>query len=323
MAATYGIIGRPLGHSFSPRYFAEKFRREGIDARYEAFELRDIGEVGRLLERRPDLLGFNVTIPYKEAVMGLLDEASAEARAVGAANCVRVDRAADGSPRLAGHNTDAAAFGESLARFLGLPRAARGFGFSGGADGGGRPAGAGVSSGFSGGDGRADSGDEAGDAGDGFHTPSPLRGTPPTLGGELNSVAALVLGDGGAARAVRHALDGLGIPHLTVSRAPRRPGVIGYGDLAPEVMAAHALIVNTTPLGTWPDTAACPGIPYGLLTPQHFLYDLTYNPAETEFMRRGRLRGARVKNGLEMLRLQAEASWAFWRAADSPEGRGK
>ena len=139
----------------------------------------------------------------------------------------------------------------------------------------------------------------------------------------MNSVAALVLGDGGAARAVRHALDGLGIPHLTVSRAPRRPGVIGYGDLAPEVMAAHALIVNTTPLGTWPDTAACPGIPYGLLTPRHFLYDLTYNPAETEFMRRGRLRGARVKNGLEMLRLQAEASWAFWRAADSPEGRGK
>lgn len=163
----------------------------------------------------------------------------------------------------------------------------------------------------------------AGEAAYPYHTPSPLRGTPPFLGGELNSLAALVLGDGGAALAVRHALDGLGIPHLTVSRAPRRPGVIGYGDLAPEVMAAHALIVNTTPLGTWPDTAACPGIPYGLLTPRHFLYDLTYNPAETEFLRRGRLRGARTKNGLEMLRLQAEASWAFWRAADSPEGRGK
>ena len=286
MTALYGIIGRPLGHSFSPRYFAEKFRREGIDARYEAFELRDIGEVGTLLKEHPDLLGFNVTIPYKQAVMAWTHRLSATAAAVGAVNCVRVVRRDDGSPLLEGHNTDAAAFGESLRRFLARHPVP---GFS------------------------ADAWQAEEKATAHKEASAPLTDT--LRWGEEEPLRALVLGNGGAACAVRHALDALGIGHLTVSRTPQGSGVIGYGDLSPALLATHPLIINATPLGTWPHTADFPPIPYPLLTPRHRLHDLVYNPPETTFMRLGQQQGAAATNGAEMLRLQAEASWAFWQSA--------
>lgn len=250
MAALYGLVGFPLGHSFSPQYFEDKFRREGIDACYERFELHEIHEVGTLLKERPDLAGFNVTIPYKQAIMGWLHCISPEASLIGAVNCVRVCRIKEVPfPRLIGYNTDAPAFYDSLTHFL----------------------------------------------------------------GDMSTYpSALILGNGGAAQAVRHTLDKLRIPHLTVSRTPNAQGLIGYDNLSPALLKKHMLIVNTTPLGTWPFTENCPDIPYQALTPQHYLYDLVYNPSETEFLRRGRQRGAHVKNGLEMLRLQAEASWQIW-----------
>jgi shikimate dehydrogenase len=122
---------------------------------------------------------------------------------------------------------------------------------------------------------------------------------------------ALVLGQGGAAKAIAAGLDDLGIPHQFVTRRSLAEGLT-YDDLTPALLDQCHLIINTTPLGTFPNTEECPRIPYAALTPQHYLYDLVYNPAQTLFMRRGLAAGAQAKNGLEMLRLQAEASWDIW-----------
>lgn len=242
---TYGIIGFPLGHSFSQRHFTEKFRREGIDAEYLNFELRDLSEFAGVLERHGHLKGFNVTIPYKQAILPFLDELSEEAQAIGAVNCVKVVR--QGSRRrLIGYNTDACGFRDALLRFI----------------------------------------------------PQDLR-------------RALILGNGGAAKAVRHVLRGLGMDTLTVSRTPRNADETGYAECA-SLLPEYRLIVNTTPLGTWPDTSGCPDIAYPLLTPRHYLFDLVYNPETTEFMKRGIARGAHACNGLGMLVGQAEKGWEIW-----------
>ncbi|MDE7388631.1 MAG: shikimate dehydrogenase [Muribaculaceae bacterium] len=244
----YGLIGNPLSHSFSSAFFTEKFASEGIDARYLNFELPDIGDLMEMLAEYPDLRGFNVTIPYKEAVMPYLTDISAEARAIGAVNVVKITTDVSGAPLLHGYNTDAPAFARSIATIL--PDAS-----------------------------------------------SMLR--------------ALVLGTGGASKAVCFALRMLGIEPVLVSRN-RRQGVITYADLTPEVMTDHLVIVNTTPLGMWPDTDRCPDIPYDLVTDRHVCMDLTYNPAVTLFMQKCIDRGASVKNGADMLRLQALLSWQIW-----------
>ncbi len=239
----FGLIGYPLGHSFSPAYFQEKFGREGIDASYEAFPLPQIGALPELLHARPGLRGLNVTIPYKEAVLPLLDALHPDAAAIGAVNCIAIRNG-----QLTGYNTDWIGFAESLAAWLG---------------------------------------------------PLPRR--------------ALVLGTGGASKAVLFALQRLGIEAATVSRT-RKKADYGYGELSPDRLRAHPLVVNTTPLGTAPDVDAAPPLPYAALTPEHALYDLVYNPPETRFLREGAQRGAAVKNGYEMLVRQAEAGWTIWSA---------
>jgi shikimate dehydrogenase len=244
----FGLIGRTLRHSFSQTYFSQKFYSQDLaEHRYDLFELESLRELPALLAANPDLVGLNVTIPYKETIMTYLDELAPSASRVGAVNVI--ERLPD--DRLRGHNTDVVGFRESLRRFL--------------------PVSAGV--------------------------------------------RALVLGAGGAAKAVVVGLNDLGIAHWPVTRHPLSAGLT-YDDLTPQVLAAHTLIINATPLGTFPHTDECPRLPYSALTPQHYLYDLVYNPTETLFMAKGKEAGAQVKNGFEMLCLQAEAAWDIWTASN-------
>lgn len=243
----YGLLGYPLGHSFSAKYFAEKFAKEGIDATYKNFEFAEVADAVAYLLQQDDLQGFNVTIPHKQAIMPYLNGLSAEAEAIGAVNVVCVKRDADGTVRLLGCNSDVVGFSNSIQSLL-------------------RP--------------------------------------------KLHS-KALVLGTGGASKAVMYGLRKLGVEPIYVSRTPKE-GQLTYNDLTPEVMRDYKVIVNCTPLGMYPKVDACPDIPYQYLTPDHLLYDLVYNPLETLFMKRGAAQGAVVKNGLEMLHLQAEAAWVDW-----------
>lgn len=240
----FGIIGRPLCHSASAAYFADKFRTEGCsDCEYAPYELSAIDEFPALLERLPDLYGLNVTIPYKQAVIPYLDALSYDARCIGAVNCIR--REEDGT--LTGHNTDIVGLRVSLNELL----------------------------------------------------------------EERQPEHALVLGTGGASQAVQFALAERGIPYSIVSRTVAR-GNYTYDDLPCEAVEQSHLIVNASPVGTWPDVDAAPRIPYAYLTPQHALLDLVYNPPLTQFLDYGRQRGARILNGRRMFEAQAEASWRIW-----------
>jgi shikimate dehydrogenase len=245
----YGLIGYPLSHSFSKRYFGEKFDRLDIqDSRYDLFELKDIQEVVPLLKKTPNLRGLNVTIPYKEAIMPYLDDLDeASAGRIGAVNTIRIF--ADGSTK--GYNTDYYGFRQSLVEWL----------------------------------------DHRGE------TCSNLR--------------ALVLGTGGASKAVVTALRDLQTEYHMVSRQ-RSDTSLGYEDLTAEIIHEHRLIINTTPLGMYPTTDTCPPIPYQELSHQHFLYDLVYNPIDTLFLKKGAAQGAVTHGGLKMLELQAEKAWDIW-----------
>ncbi len=242
----YGLVGYPLTHSFSQRYFTEKFTREGIaDSRYDLFDLPDITTLPALLQT-PNLRGLNVTIPHKQAVLPYLDQLDASAQKVGAVNVIRLE--ANGSKT--GFNSDYYGFMQSLDAWLqGLGR------------------------------------DKAG-------------------------LQALVLGTGGASKAVTVALTDMGISCQLVSRQPSAT-TIRYPDVS-DVLPIHELIINCSPVGTYPHVNEAPDLPYQQLTPRHLLYDLVYNPAETEFMRRGLARGAKALNGLRMLELQAEKAWEIW-----------
>lgn len=244
----YGLIGYPLTHSFSKRYFNDKFASEGIDAEYVNFELPDIGDLMEVLAETPRLSGLNVTIPYKEQVIPYMNSMDPEAAEIGAVNVVKIER----DPRnpddfkLRGYNTDVEGFRLSIRPLI---------------------------------------------------TPGRHK--------------ALILGTGGASKAVAQAFKTLGVDYIFVSRSPRE-GVITYADLTPQVIASHKVIVNTTPLGMYPHVDECPDIPYTALTPEHLCYDLLYNPDVTTFMQRAIEAGAEVKNGIEMLLLQAFASWRVW-----------
>lgn len=247
---TYGLIGFPLTHSLSRLYFTEKFSNEGINAEYLNFELPDIGDLWEMIAEQPDLKGFNVTIPYKEQIIGYLDKISDEAREIGAVNTVKVVTGHDG-PILCGYNTDAEGFWEAVR---------------------------------------------------------------PVLRKDVSS--AIILGSGGASKAVAYALRKAGIDPLTVSRSKDKSSFT-YEDLTPDIIRQRPLIVNTTPLGTYPDVDTCPDIPYHALTPMNICFDLVYNPAETLFLKKAAEHGAVTKNGLDMLHKQAEASWRIWQSHDS------
>jgi shikimate dehydrogenase len=242
----FGLIGYPLTHSFSANYFANKFLQEGIvDAQYSLFPLDRIDDFLALIKANGNLVGLNVTIPYKEAIIPYLDALDPEAAKIGACNCIHFK---DG--KRIGYNTDAIGFKQSLEVHW-----------------------------------------------QDFHSP------------------ALVFGTGGASKAVCYVLRQLEIPYLQVSRQPVGANQIAYTDCTEARIAAHRLLINTTPLGTYPNTEQGVDIAYEGITSHHYCYDLVYNPAQTYFLRRAHEQGAITKNGSDMLVIQAEASWRIWNSA--------
>jgi shikimate dehydrogenase len=248
MKALFGLIGFPLGHSFSKRYFTEKFEQLGLSAThaYTQFEIPAIDQFPYLLGTE-GVKGFNVTIPYKQQIIPYLDEIDPAAARIGAVNTIKV--LADGRTR--GYNTDYFGFQQTLKDW----------------------------SAYS----------------------------------DFRQRKALVLGQGGAAKAVIAAIEDLGISVIKVSRTASN-GVLAYEDLS-AIMHNVGLIVNTTPLGMHPNEDSCPPIPYDLLTSQHFLYDIVYNPLETTFLKKGMAHGAGgVHTGIQMLYEQADKAWEIWQA---------
>ena len=242
----YGLIGYPLGHSFSISYFNQMFQDEGIDAVYENFEIPTIDALPEVLDSNPNLRGLNVTIPYKEKVLPFLDSVSPEARAIGAVNVIRVTHEGN-KVKLKGYNSDVIGFTQSIESMLDKK----------------------------------------------WHK------------------KALILGTGGASKAIDYGLRNLGLETVFVSRY-ERPGTIQYSTITPEVIQEYNVVVNCTPMGMYPKTEVCPLLPYEAMDQHTILYDLIYNPDETKFMKLGKKYGAQTKNGLEMLLLQAFASWEFW-----------
>ena len=242
----YGLIGYPLSHSFSAIYFKNKFAKEHIsDCDYRLFPIPEISELTTILNENPNLLGFNVTIPYKKEIFQFLTHIDRIAAEVGAVNTVKAIRK-ENNVELHGFNTDILGFEYSLK---------------------------------------------------------------PLLSGRNK---ALVLGTGGAASAVAFVLKRLQIQYLSVSRPPSEE-IIGYSDLTRELLDEYSIIINTTPLGMHPHTEKAPPIPYQWLNSGHLLYDLVYNPEVTRFMKNGLVQGCTVKNGLEMLQIQAEEAWKIWK----------
>jgi shikimate dehydrogenase len=240
----FGLIGYPLGHSFSKIFFTEKFEKENIDARYDLYPLENIAEFESLVHE-VELTGLNVTIPYKQQVMPYLDELDATAAEIGAVNVIKFIRN-QGKLTLKGYNSDAIGFRESILPFL-----------------------------------------------------------------NESHRKALILGTGGASKAVDYTLRQLGLETQFVSRN-KAPGIITYDELNSEIMAENTVVVNCTPAGMFPKTDACPDIPYRLLNKQHLLYDVIYKPEETLFLQKGKSEGATTVNGMEMLFGQARAAWIIW-----------
>ncbi|MEP7318726.1 MAG: shikimate dehydrogenase [Panacibacter sp.] len=240
----YGLIGYPLSHSFSQKYFTEKFEKEGIaDALFHAFSIPSIENLPQLLKDHPFLKGFCITIPYKRQVIQYLDEVSDAVKQMDACNCVKITNG-----KLYGFNTDVVGFERSFVKHL-------------------KP----------------------------HHT------------------KALILGTGGAASAVEFVLQKLHIEYNFVSRAKDiSKNIFDYSEINETILSSYSIIINCTPLGTYPKTDDAPPIPYHLLTPLHYLFDLVYNPPKTKFLLLGEQQGATIENGYEMLVLQAEENWAIW-----------
>lgn len=242
----YGLIGFPLGHSFSMGYFNEKFKAEHINAEYVNFEIPSIEHFKEVIEDNPNLRGLNVTIPYKQQVIPFLDELDPRAERIGAVNVIKVMRTPKGKVKLKGYNSDVIGFSQSIEPLL-----------------------------------------------------------------ESHHKKALILGTGGASKAIYNGLRSLGLEATFVSRT-KRENMLSYSELGPKEMSEYTVIVNTSPVGMYPKVDNCPNIPYNLLTSKHLLYDLIYNPDESLFLKKGKAHGAVTKNGLEMLLLQAFAAWDIW-----------
>ena len=257
----FGLIGKPLTHSFSQKYFEEKFQRACLpdrqekisDCSYDLFELKSIEEFPSLINSNPDLVGLNVTIPYKESVINYLDEIDEVAKNIGAVNCINIENG-----KLKGYNTDVFGFETSLQIFVGQA---------------------------------TNKGEVV------FKSP-------------LGDLGVFILGTGGSSKAIQFVLKKLNLPFVLISRE-KSGGCISYAEL-PALIKEKNIFINTTPVGMFPNIDEAPEIPYQKLSDKDFLFDLVYNPAETEFLKRGKLSGAKTKNGLEMLQLQAEKSWEIW-----------
>lgn len=243
----FGLIGYPLGHSFSQKYFTEKFSKEGLTGyAYKNFPLVSIEALPELIESNPDLAGLNVTIPYKEQVIQYLDDIDQQAAEIGAVNTILINRK-NGKVSLKGFNTDVFGFERPLLKVL-----------------------------------------------RDVHT------------------SALVLGTGGASKAVAYILARHGMKVQFVSRSPKSADMISYEQITPELLGEVKVIVNCSPLGMHPNIDRCPDIPYEVLTEDHILYDLIYNPEKTLFLKKGEEKKANLINGLPMLYIQAEEAWKIW-----------
>ncbi|MEP6713391.1 MAG: shikimate dehydrogenase [Ferruginibacter sp.] len=239
----YGLIGYPLGHSFSKKYFTDKFKREGLgDCFFELFPLENINDFTQLISEQTNLKGLAVTIPYKQSVMPFLQSIHEDAMKVGAVNCIKIL-----PNEMIGYNTDIVGFERSFTPLL-------------------KP----------------------------YHT------------------KALLLGTGGASKAVQYVLNKLQIPFLLVSRAPNTSNSVSYAALNESILNEYPIIINSSPVGMSPNEDTEPIIPYEFITEQHFLFDLIYQPSETSFLKHGKLKGASIKNGYEMLIMQAEENWKIW-----------
>lgn len=244
---TFGLVGHPLGHSFSRAFFSEKFRNENIDAVYKNFDLPDIRLFEDISKSERNLIGLNVTIPYKEKIIGYLDEIDLTAAEIGAVNTIKIERNEVGEiKKLKGYNTDIIGFTESIRPFL-----------------------------------------------------------------TDRCKNALILGTGGAAKAIAVGLQHLGIEYIFVSRH-KSDKTITYSELTDDIIRNHPLIINTTPLGMWPNIDTLPLIPYDAIGSRHLCFDAVYNPSPTLFLKKSEAKGATIVSGLEMHRLQALASWDIW-----------
>lgn len=242
----YGLLGYPLTHSFSKKYFTEKFEKENINSSYENFEIDCIEKFDDVVKNHTEVVGFNVTIPYKEQIIPFLDELNDSAKEIGAVNTIRVLRTESGF-HLKGFNTDTFGFESSLKPLL-----------------------------------------------------------------KEHHKKALILGAGGAAKAIKYVFNQLGIEFLTVTRQIPKAKEVNYSDLGEDLIREFTIIVNCTPLGTYPNVETFPDIPYQFIGEKHLLYDLVYNPEETKFMQKGKANGSSVKNGYEMLIQQAEKAYEIW-----------
>jgi shikimate dehydrogenase len=238
----FGLIGYPLGHSFSKKYFEEKFLKENLHGCvFDLFPIKEIGEFKNLVIHQNNLKGLAVTIPYKETVIPFLDKLSDAAKEIGAVNCIQFKNG-----KAIGFNTDVIGFENSLLPLL-----------------------------------------------------------------QRQHTKALILGTGGASKAVQYVLQNLNIDFLLVSRT-KSNNTISYEDVSEEILQTYQMIINTTPLGMSPNEEGFADIPYQFLTPKHLLYDLIYKPEKTMFLQKGEQQGSVIKNGFEMLILQAEENWKIW-----------
>ena len=242
----YGLLGYPLTHSFSKRYFTEKFENEGIDSTYQNFEIDTITKFPEIIENNPEIVGLNVTIPYKEQVIPYLDDLNDSARKIKAVNTIRVTRTKNGI-HLKGYNTDTYGFENALKPLL-----------------------------------------------------------------KDHHKKALILGTGGASKALKYVLTKLGIEYISASIEELNENEIRYEDIDEQLMAERLLILNATPLGTYPKVDTFPNIPYQFISDKHLLFDVVYNPEVSVFLQNGKDRGATIKNGYEMLLGQAIRSYEIW-----------
>ena len=241
-----GLIGKNISYSFSKAYFSKQFERDNLPFTYENFDLQHISEFNSLIEKNPSIVGFNVTIPYKEEIIPLLDSLHPQAKQIGAVNTITVNK----NGQLKGFNTDFYGFKKSIKPLL-----------------------------------------------------------------QLHHKTALILGTGGASKAITYALEDLGISFDYVSRTLKKGTKFTYKMLTSEIIEQYTIIINCTPLGTYPNIDNCPDIPYDSITNKHLLYDLVYNPGETKFLKLGKYKGAQICNGYKMLQYQAEKAWEIWNTA--------
>lgn len=244
---TFGLIGNPLGHSHSKVYFTNKFVRENIDAQYAMFPLESIEAFPALIENNKELVGLNVTIPYKISILPYLDEVDTNAKVIGAVNTINIERKRN-TVKLIGHNTDAAGFEACIKPLIAGRR--------------------------------------------------PMK--------------ALILGTGGAAKAVQYALRRLGVGFTMVSRSGMKTGQLSYAMVTSSIIKTHLIIINSSPVGMYPDVENMPDLLYQYINPNHILIDLIYNPEETKFLTMGKMAGALTLNGMTMFERQAEESWKIW-----------